>query len=71
MMFSSSNQWVLVGLTSNGIGCAQANYAGIYTRVAAFEDWLNVAMNSSNRLTQRKTKSLLFFLTLFLSVLFF
>ncbi|CAF1576171.1 unnamed protein product [Adineta ricciae] len=70
VMFSSSKQWVLVGLTSNGIGCAQANYAGIYTRVAAYEDWLNIAMSSSNRLTQRKTKSLLFFLSLFLSVLF-
>ncbi|CAF1576748.1 unnamed protein product [Adineta ricciae] len=70
VMFSSSKQWVLVGLTSNGIGCAQANYAGIYTRVAAYEDWLNVAMSSSNRLTQRKTKSLLFLLSLLLSVLF-
>ncbi|CAF1143889.1 unnamed protein product, partial [Adineta steineri] len=34
MMFSSSSQWVLVGLTSNGLGCAEAAYSGIYTRVA-------------------------------------
>ncbi|CAF3764259.1 unnamed protein product [Rotaria sordida] len=27
MMFSSNNQWVLVGVTSNGIGCARAAYS--------------------------------------------
>ncbi|CAF4831467.1 unnamed protein product [Rotaria sp. Silwood2] len=36
MMFNESNQWVLVGLTSSGIGCARAAYSGMYTRVAAY-----------------------------------
>jgi secreted trypsin-like serine protease len=41
MMFTPSNQWVLVGLTSNGIGCARPQYSGIYTRVAVYQDWIN------------------------------
>ncbi|CAF2182438.1 unnamed protein product [Rotaria magnacalcarata] len=48
MMFSSSNQWILVGLTSSGIGCARPQYAGLYTRVAAFQDWINSKTNSTN-----------------------
>lgn len=47
MMFTLSNQRVLVGLTSNGIRCAQANYIGLYTRVAAFENWLRSHVNNS------------------------
>ena len=41
MAYTSSNQWVLIGATSSGIGCARANYAGTYTRIAAFKDWIN------------------------------
>lgn len=41
MMFSSNNQWILVGLTSYGEGCAQPAYSGVYTRVAAYQDWIN------------------------------
>jgi secreted trypsin-like serine protease len=41
MMFNSSSQWVLVGITSYGQGCAEPNYAGVYTRVAAFTSWIN------------------------------
>ncbi|CAF3695884.1 unnamed protein product [Rotaria sordida] len=29
MMFSSNNQWVLVGVTSNGVGCAQATHSAV------------------------------------------
>ena len=47
MMFTSSQQWVLVGLTSNGFGCARPMYPGIYTRVAAFESWINSYTNGS------------------------
>ena len=51
MMFSfSSRQWLLIGLTSNGIGCARERYSGIYTRIAAYQDWLNATMNSANTL---------------------
>ena len=60
MMFSSSHQWVLVGLTSNGIGCAEANYSGVYTRVAAFQDWIATTMSGTYR-HQVSIYELLFF----------
>jgi secreted trypsin-like serine protease len=47
-MFTESKQWLLVGLTSNGIGCARAAYAGIYTRVAAYKDWVRTYTNDSS-----------------------
>jgi len=40
MMFSSSNQWILIGLTSYGSGCADATYSAVYTRVSAYESWI-------------------------------
>jgi hypothetical protein len=48
MMFSSTNQWILIGLTSSGIGCASANYSGLYTRVAAFQSWISATMNGTS-----------------------
>lgn len=47
MMFTLSNQWVLVGLVSNGIGCARADYMGVYTRVAFFTDWIRTNTNDA------------------------
>ena len=41
MMFTTSNQWVLVGLTSYGYGCARPEYAGVYTRVAYYQNWIS------------------------------
>ncbi|CAF3754548.1 unnamed protein product [Rotaria sp. Silwood1] len=51
MMFTSNKQWVLVGITSNGVGCAQAEYSGVYTRVAAFENWINSKINGADSIS--------------------
>ena len=49
MMYTASRQWVLVGVTSYGIGCARTGYAGVYTRVAAYQSW--IATTTSNAFT--------------------
>jgi uncharacterized protein YqhQ len=36
-MSFSNGQWQLVGITSYGYGCALSDYAGVYTRVSAYE----------------------------------
>jgi secreted trypsin-like serine protease len=50
MMFTPSNQWIVVGITSNGIGCARAEYAGIYTRVVYYLNWIR-SMNVMDAVT--------------------
>lgn len=47
MMFTADRQWVLVGLVSNGYGCARAGYSTIYTRIAAYESWIRSTTNGS------------------------
>lgn len=47
MIFNIKRQWVLVGITSYGFGCARKEYAGVYTRVAAYDDWIQQHTNGS------------------------
>ncbi|CAF0946322.1 unnamed protein product [Rotaria sordida] len=56
MAFTSSKQWVLVGVTSTGIGCARPNYAGIYTRIAAYQSW--VSLNTIGQFTNPTSSTL-------------
>ncbi|CAF1570029.1 unnamed protein product, partial [Adineta steineri] len=41
MMFTSTQQWIVVGITSYGHGCAVAPYASVYTRLTSYSDWMN------------------------------
>ncbi len=60
-MFFTNNQWVLVGLTSYGHGCAEAGYAGIYTRVSFFVSFIDyitqIAGVSTGSTTQTTTQT--------------
>jgi len=43
-------EYVQVGITSWGVGCAQAGFYGAYTRLSQFDHWINsYTGNSSNR----------------------
>jgi secreted trypsin-like serine protease len=59
-MFTSDNQWVLAGLTSFGYGCAEPNYSGVYTRVAAYQDWIQSFTNDSHWITVNSHANIIF-----------
>ncbi|CAF3421992.1 unnamed protein product [Rotaria socialis] len=48
MMFTSSKQWVIAGVTSFGYGCAHPGYSGVYTRIAAYLDWIVSFINETS-----------------------
>jgi secreted trypsin-like serine protease len=41
MVLQQDDHWVLGGVISWGIGCAEANQPGVYTRITEFRDWIN------------------------------
>ena len=41
LVMNQGGSWTQVGIVSWGIGCAQAKYPGVYTRVTSFVDWIN------------------------------
>ena len=39
-MSQANNQWYLVGIISFSEGCARENKPTVFTRIAAYEDWI-------------------------------
>jgi hypothetical protein len=44
----SNGQWILVGITSYGTGCALADHPGVYTRVSYYKDWISCFLTDNN-----------------------
>ncbi len=44
-----TREQVLLGIVSNGRGCARAGYPGVYTDVSHYFDWINEKMNNPSR----------------------
>ena len=40
----NNHGYELAGLVSWGIGCAQPGYAGVYTNVASYKEWIDQTM---------------------------
>ena len=57
MMYTTSEQWVLVGLTGYGRGCAQKGNAGVYTRVAVYESWIASITGDEHKIPISSTSS--------------
>jgi secreted trypsin-like serine protease len=40
-MLKQEGRWVLVGVTSWGLGCGRIDRPGVYTRITEYRDWIN------------------------------
>ena len=46
-MLFSDGQWILVGITSYGAGCAHADHPGVYTRVSYYKEWISCLLSDN------------------------
>jgi secreted trypsin-like serine protease len=59
LMYYSENEqvWVLAGITSYGRGCGLPDYAGVYTRVSMYVDWIQSIVGDDGIVTIPQNKA--------------
>uniref|UniRef100_A0A3Q1G3G6 Peptidase S1 domain-containing protein n=1 Tax=Acanthochromis polyacanthus TaxID=80966 RepID=A0A3Q1G3G6_9TELE len=57
LVVKQGDRWILVGIVSFGIGCADARFPGVYTRASRFQSWINeqITNNQTGFITFRST----------------
>lgn len=45
LMVRQGQSWILAGIVSNGIKCAEPNLPGVYARVSEYLDWIDITIN--------------------------
>ncbi|KAK0144240.1 Transmembrane protease serine 5 [Merluccius polli] len=41
LVSKQGNQWILIGVVSFSVGCAEPNFPTVYARVSLYNDWIN------------------------------
>jgi secreted trypsin-like serine protease len=49
LVCEKDGQWYQVGIVSFGIGCGRPNVPGVYTKVEAYEEWIERAVLEHKR----------------------
>ena len=49
----ADNQWIQVGVTSWGVGCAKAGYPGVWTEVSYFLNWICYVLHDKNMIKKK------------------